>query len=150
MRTFQHIIVPVDFGDAMKPAIEVAVSLARKFDARITLMTAFDVMPFVEVSRVAPPLDIEPLVAGAQRELDSVLSTLKAEWPNSSAVLRRGTPCDAILEAAKTAGGDLIVIGTHGRHGVARMLLGSVAERVVRLSAIPVLTVHAEPRAPKP
>jgi len=74
---------------------------------------------------------------------------VRAEGPRTDAVFRQGTPFDVILDVAKSEGCDLIVIGTHGRRGVARVLLGSVAERVVRLSPVPVLTVHPAPRAEK-
>ncbi len=147
MTSFQHILVPIDFGDAMQPGIDLAVGVARKLDAKITLLNTFDATPFTTLARFAPPVDVAPIIASCERELASVLAKVRADWPKSEAVFRRGPPQDAILEAAKSLGCDLIVIGTHGRHGVARVLLGSVAERIVRLSPVPVLTVHPTPEA---
>jgi nucleotide-binding universal stress UspA family protein len=146
MTPFQNILVPVDFGEAMQPAIDLAVALARSFDARLTLVTAFDLTPFTSVTPFTPAIDIEPLVASTEKELKSVLAKLRAAWPRSEAELQRGTAYDVILGSAKKHGCDLVVIGTHGRRGVARFLLGSVAERIVRLSPIPVLTVHPPPQ----
>jgi nucleotide-binding universal stress UspA family protein len=146
MIPFQHLLVPVDFGESMQPGIDLAVGLARKLDARITLLNAFDLTPFTTMTPFAPPIDVEPLIAASEKELKGVLAKVTAEWPKSDAVLRRGSPYDVILEVAKVRECDLIVIGTHGRRGVARVLLGSVAEKIVRLSTVPVLTVHPGPK----
>jgi nucleotide-binding universal stress UspA family protein len=142
MTPFEHVLVPVDFGDAMQPGIDLAVSLARSLDARITLLFAFDLSPFTTMTPFAPPIDVEPLIVASEKELKGVLAKVRALWPKTEAELRRGAPCDAILEAAKAHACDLVVIGSHGHRGMARALLGSVAEKVVRLAPIPVLTVH--------
>jgi nucleotide-binding universal stress UspA family protein len=149
MRPFQHLLVPVDFGEAMQPGIDLAVTLARKLDARITLLFVFDLSPFTAISPFAPPVDVEPLIEGCEKELRSILAKVRAQWPKAEAELRRGPPSDTIVEAAKAFGCDLVVIGTRGRRGVARALLGSVAEKVVRSSPIPVLTVHPSARTPE-
>jgi nucleotide-binding universal stress UspA family protein len=149
MTPFQNILVPVDFGDAMQPGLDLAVALAQKFDARITLVNAFDLTPFTAMVPMAPPIDIEPLIASVEKELKKVLAATRTTWPKAEAELRRGSPYDVILDVAKAHGCDLIVIGTHGRRGLARVLLGSVAEKIVRLSPIPVLTVHPAPEARK-
>ncbi len=149
MTPFQHILVPVDFGDAMQPGIDLAVSLARTLDARLTLVNTFDITPFAATTPFAPMLDVEPMLATSEAELKKVLANVRAAWPKTDAVFRQGSPYDAILEVAKRHACDLIVIGTHGRRGVARVLLGSVAERIVRLSPIPVLTVHPVPAVEK-
>jgi nucleotide-binding universal stress UspA family protein len=142
MTQIQHILVPIDFGPATQPGIELAVSLARTLDARITLVHVFDLARFTSMSPFAPTVDVEPLIADAEHELASELRKLRAQWPKSDAELYRGAAHDVILEAASALGCDLIVIGTHGRSGVARAFLGSVAEGIVRMSPIPVLTVH--------
>ena len=142
MTPFQHILVPVDFGDAMQPGIDLAIALARKLDAKLTLVNAFDLTPFTTMTPFAPPIDVEPLIAASERELKKVLAKVRAEWPNCDAELRRGPPCDTIIEAAKGHRCDVIVIGTHGRRGVARVLLGSVAEGVTRNAPCPVLLVR--------
>ena len=126
----------------MQPGIDLAIPVAKKLDARVTLVHAFDVAPFMTLARLAPPIDVEPILASAERELAAVLAKTRAEWPKTDSAFRRGAPEEAILDAAKTLGCDLIVIGTHGRRGLSRVLLGSVAERIVRLSPVPVLTLR--------
>ena len=142
MTSFQNILVPIDFGDAMQPAIDLAVSLASKLDARLTLVNAFDMTPFMIATPYAPPIDMEPTVEAMERALRDVAAEVRKAWGKTESVLVRGTPMDVILETAAARGCDLIVIGSHGRHGFARVMLGSIAEKVVRFSPLPVLTVH--------
>jgi universal stress protein A len=149
MTQFQHILVPVDFGVVMQPGVELAVALAQKLDARVTLVNAFDISQFASMTTpFAPTVDVEALLADAEKELSHVLARVRADWPKTDAVLYRATPEEAILAVAASHGCDLIVIGTHGRTGVAHMLLGSVAEAVVRRSPVAVLTVHPPPARP--
>jgi nucleotide-binding universal stress UspA family protein len=146
MIPFKQILVPIDFGVAMQPAIDLALALAEAAGAKVTLVHAFDVMPFTNVSPYAMQIDAEPILAGLERELKAVCERTRAKWRNVDAVIARGAPLDVILDTTKARECDLIVIGTHGRHGLSRALLGSVAERVVRSSLVPVLTVHPAPR----
>jgi nucleotide-binding universal stress UspA family protein len=79
----------------------------------------------------------------AQIALDRALEKTRATFPRAESVLVRGDPCEGILHVARERNADLIVMGTHGRRGLSRAFLGSVAERVVRTSPTPVLTVGA-------
>jgi len=142
MSPFKHVLVPVDFSDPTDPAIDLALSIARPGEAQVTLLHALDITPFVSVAPFMPPLDLEPLLASLEKEMRKVCEKVKARYGRVEGVVVRGNVYSSILDAAKTRGCDLIVIGTHGRRGVAHALLGSVAERVVRLSPIPVLTVR--------
>ena len=143
MTPFRHILVPVDFGEAMEPALSLALSVARASgEAHITLLYAFDVTPFVVASPFGPAIDVEPIAVAMEAELEKLREKTQARAPHVDSVFRRGTPYEVVLEVAKALGCDLIVVGTHGRRGLSRAILGSVAERVVRLSSIPVLTVH--------
>jgi nucleotide-binding universal stress UspA family protein len=142
MSRFAHILVPVDFGDATQPAVDLALSLATSFDAKVTLLYAFDVTPFVAPSAFMLPLDVEPIVASYEKELNALRDKTQARWAKLDAVLRQGNVYETILDVAKVRGCDLIVMGTHGRRGLSHALLGSVAEKIVRLSSVPVLTVR--------
>jgi nucleotide-binding universal stress UspA family protein len=145
MALFKHLLVPVDFGDATEPAIDLALSLARAGDARITLLHAFDVVPFVNASPFVPSIDTAPVLAALERDMKALREKTKAKWPDVEGIVREGNVYDVIVDAARTLGCDLVVIGTHGRKGVSHVLLGSVAEKVVRLSPVPVLTVRPGP-----
>ncbi|WP_394842366.1 universal stress protein [Pendulispora brunnea] len=132
IHSIAQILVPTDFGDAANQALTLAITLASRFDAAITLLHTCA----VPVSR---PMDD---VAGAVHgELDAVLAGARERYARIEAVLAWGEPWQEILEGSRACRAELIVMGTHGRRGFSRVLLGSVAEKVVRLSPIPVVTV---------
>ena len=147
MSPFQHILVPVDFGEATTPAVDLALSVARASDARVTLLHAFDVSPFVSTSPFMPPIDTGPIVTALEAEMKALAEKTRAKWAKTDSLVRSGNVQDIIAQVVKSLGCDLIVIGTHGRRGVSHALLGSVAEKVVRLSTVPVLTVRPPPPA---
>lgn len=142
MATFKHILVPTDFGEAAQCALDVAIMLALRFDAKLTLVHAYE----IPVSGYADGLywPTDDLARVAQETLDAALAKAKQRFPKTEAVLVYGTPWAESLQVAKNRGVDLIVVGTHGRHGLSRVLLGSVAEKIVRLSPVPVLTVSGK------
>jgi nucleotide-binding universal stress UspA family protein len=140
--TFKNILVPTDFGEADARALDMAIAIAAKFESHLTLLHANGI-PSSAVSAYAdglvlPTEDMEEL---ARKDLQAVVAGAKARYPSIEGVLASEEPFQAILDVAKSRDADLIVMGTHGRRGLARALIGSVAEKVVRLSPIPVLTV---------
>lgn len=139
----QNILVPTDFGDSSRGALEFAVDLAKRFDAKLTLMHGFEVPSYAYVGLGATIVDyLPPIEDAACKCLEAALRDLKAKSPSAAALFRRGAPWQQILLASDEIGADLIVMGTHGRQGLSRALIGSVAEKVVRLSRVPVLTVR--------
>jgi nucleotide-binding universal stress UspA family protein len=132
-------------------ALRRAIDLARPFKATLTLVHVIDfpgyvysAVPFADVDLFAQ------FESAARAQLDEAFRRVSLEYPHARAVMRphggRGVPAEILLAIA-SVGADLVVMGTHGRHGIARALLGSVAEKVVRLSPVPVLTVHAAEEA---
>ncbi len=144
MKPFRHILVPTDFSDAANQALELALELAPKFEAKITLLHSTWLPPYY-YSAYAEGLawPTEELEGKAKQELDAACSRAKERYANVESVLASGEAWERILEAAKERAVDLIVMGTHGRRGISRLVLGSIAEKVVRLSPVPVLTVSA-------
>jgi nucleotide-binding universal stress UspA family protein len=145
MTSFKHLLVPTDFGGAAEHALDFAIELASKFESRMTLLHALWLPPSAYAAYaegIAWPT--EEMAKGAQKELDAALAKAKARYSRIEAAIVSGEPWQAILEVAKDRGADLIVMGTHGRRGLSRVFLGSVAERVVRLSPIPVLTISGK------
>jgi nucleotide-binding universal stress UspA family protein len=136
---FKHILVATDFGEPASHALDVALALAEKVGATVTLVHVHYIPPpLYDVGMVWPT---EQLAQGAQRALDAAVAKLKQRHPACHGLLRTGSPATAIVTAAKERHADLVVMGTHGRRGVSRTLMGSVAEQVVRTSPMPVLTV---------
>lgn len=138
----RRILCPVDFGDASAAAARVAGALARRFGAVLTLAHAesIDVPPYFTPEQIAV---FERERLAARRQAEAYVLTFARAVTNAPAQVRvlEGSPSVSILGEAPSY--DLVVMGTHGRGGASRWWLGSVAERVVRNSPVPVLVVRA-------
>lgn len=137
MFPIRTILCPTDFSPTARAALETAESLAAQFHAKLVL---------VHVVPPPHPLMMEGLLKNYEYDPEAMGNCLKAITPSDprisfERVLLEGDPVAKILREAETRHCDLIVIGTHGRRGVGRFFLGSVAEKVVRQATCPVLTV---------
>ena len=136
------ILVPTDFSEHSEKAIQYGAELATKFGAALHLLHTVDTTPVLYGEGGAFPFEsAEEIVAVAVKQLDQI----EVESPGEGQVVRRasqGTPFVEIVRYAKENNVDLIVLGTHGRGAIAHMLLGSVAEKVVRKAPCPVLVVR--------
>jgi nucleotide-binding universal stress UspA family protein len=145
MNALNKILVPVDFSKHTDAAIETAIELASLYDASITLLNVFEPAPLVfpdDASFYAGSLATEAM-GDLRKLLDKKKDEALAKGAKRVRVEQhRGNPVAAIQDVAEVGRYDLIVIGTLGRTGLARLLLGSVAERVVRSASCAVLTVH--------
>ena len=147
MIALKKILVPTDFGEAADAALNYARALARNFGASIDVLhVADDVSSRMfagEVFMAMPPTlqkDVEDM---ARKQLDARLIDNDPDpLPVRPIVLSSNAPALTIVNYAKETGTDLIVMGTHGRGAMAHLLMGSVAERVVRLAGCPVLIVR--------
>jgi nucleotide-binding universal stress UspA family protein len=145
MTVFKHILVPTDFGEAAEGALDVAVTVASKFEARLTLLHVswLPVTAYVAYGDELPwPTDA--FAEQAEKELDARASAARSRYLNIDSRVVKGEAWEEILRAASEGAVDLIVMGTHGRRGLSRVFLGSVAEKIVRLAPIPVLTVPSK------
>jgi nucleotide-binding universal stress UspA family protein len=130
----ERILVAMDFSLCALRALAYGEELARKFGAELILVHAEGIsLVASETGNVGH--------AVAERELARVVDQLRAEQLEVRGLLRPGSPAEEILNTAETERVSVIVVGTHGRSGLADVLLGSVAERVVRSAPCPVLTV---------
>jgi len=150
MTNFQNILVPVDFERSSQRALELAIDLALRFDARLTVFHAWDVPVYVYTDLVVPNDTWSPMAGAAQRQLEDTMAQVRKRLPRAESVLVRGPAAIEILSAAEGLKADLVVMGTHGRRGLNRAFVGSVAEKVVRASVVPVLTVRGDHGAPSP
>jgi nucleotide-binding universal stress UspA family protein len=142
----RSILVPTDFSACASDALDYALALARRCDARVDVLAAWE-LPyylvgewFVNVPGEKPMLGSDVARQRVELELKTLVKAI--DYPNAHGVVAPGDAVDQILEHARRGGYDLIVMGTHGRRGLAHALLGSVAEKVVRLAPCPVLTVR--------
>ena len=139
------ILHPTDFSECAAQAEAMAVDLARKLDGELVLFQVLVETPLYAEGLLNMPAVQQ--VYDAQRKwseeaLEARAGDLRQRGIKASWRLQAGVPFEAIVKVAEEERADLIVIGTHGRSGLNRVLLGSVAERVIRLAPCPVLTVR--------
>lgn len=141
----RRILCASDFSPASRPAVKLATEMARAFDADLMLFHAYQVSAPMSAEGPLPPAVVDTVARDAhdqaRRKLDALAESTKGRRTRSSTLLAEGSPAEAIVTAAKRKRANLIVLGTRGRSGLGRMLMGSVAESVVRTAPCPVLTV---------
>ncbi len=144
MLTFKNILVPVDFTETSTKALDYAMELAKRFESKVTILHAYEVPVFgFPDGALIATADITGRISNAaQQSLAALVDARKSAGLTVEGVLRNGVTYDEINALADEISADLIVIGTHGRRGLARALLGSVAENVIRTAKVPVLTIH--------
>jgi nucleotide-binding universal stress UspA family protein len=142
MNPYRHVLVATDFGPAAEAALDHALGIAKSFGAKITLLHCTWLPPYYYSAYAEglawPTAELE---GKAKDALEREVAKARTRHPNIESMLVAGDAWKEICKAAKERGADLVVVGTHGRRGLPRMVLGSVAERVVRTSDVPVLTV---------
>ena len=137
----RNILCATDFGPCSKGALDAALALAKADGGSVTLVHVFDAPvypgpPFMPLNDGGPEVE-----RTARGELAAAVADAKTKLESVRGVLRRGRAWEEVIAVAVDMRADLVVLGTHGRQGFPRAILGSVAERVVRLSPVPVLTV---------
>lgn len=139
----KNILVPIDFSENAEAALDYAVALAGKLDAKVHLLNVIGTQMFgAEYGIAVTPTMIDDILHGNQKELERLAAARAGKAAFGPAQLEFGDPRAVIDQTASKLGADLIVMGTHGRRGVKRLLLGSVAESVVRTAPCPVLLVR--------
>lgn len=138
MPIFHRILCPVDFDDNSLAALRLGAQLAERDQATLYLM---HVIRIVEEATVAAPAIFERDERTTQAELQTIAGS-QLRGISHEVLLRYGNPAEQILAAESELGAELVVIATHGRTGISHFFFGSVAERVVRESVCPVLTVR--------
>ncbi len=148
MTTIKHVVVATDFSELAATVVDQALDLAKQLGASVTLVHSYEIpiYGFPEGVLVAPPDVASHLQTAAQTQLDAIAKEHEGRGVKLSTVLRMGAAWDEVNAVAEDTKADLIVVGTHGRRGFSRMLLGSTAERILRTATRPVYVVHAAPK----
>ncbi|MCA4780016.1 universal stress protein [Acinetobacter towneri] len=146
MTTYKHLLVPVDESPMSYAAAEQALSLAKDLNCPVTIMSVIAVDPFVGVDfyKVAPAITDYFMQAeqNAQNRLAEIQQSFSREGISIDTKIIRGVAAsEGIVQIANEIGADLIIMGSHGRTGVKKMMLGSVAQNVLTQSPVPVLIV---------
>jgi nucleotide-binding universal stress UspA family protein len=146
MNPFKRIMVATDFTDASKPAFEEAIELAQKNGSELLIGHAYQPPNMFQADAVAPGVYDEwdrNLRTQVEQKLQGLVDDAKKAGVVAKPLVLSGAAYEAIVDAAKENKTDLVVMGTHGRKGVSRFFLGSVASRVISTAPCPVMTVRA-------
>jgi universal stress protein A len=139
-----HLLVPIDFSTYAERALDYAIRLARTLNARLTVLHVIQPVPMagVDMGVALPETYLQELEEAVQGSMEDALARVTAAGLTGERVVLYGVPFQEIVETAKARQVDLIVMGTHGRTGLMYVLLGSVAEKVVRLAPCSALVVR--------
>jgi nucleotide-binding universal stress UspA family protein len=146
MAGWKRICCAVDFSEMSRQAMHEASELARRFGAELTLLHVHEPPPALALDMLASP---ESLAEQSCAEIEQALAGWRAEAEQGAGryvamALRVGAPAAEIVQYARGHQSDLLVLGTHGRSGIERLVLGSVAERVIRHAPCAILVVRAQ------
>jgi len=143
---FQHILIPVDGSNTAMTAVAKAAGLAKAFGSKVTALYVVDPYPFTGVGAdfaYGQSQYLSAATAEANTALDAAKAALEeAGVPVATLVGEGHAVHDGIVRAAEAAGADLIVMGSHGRRGLEKLVLGSVTQRVLGVAKVPVLVVR--------
>ena len=142
---FRHILAPTDFSEYSKKAIVSAVELAKTFGSRLTILHVVELPPYPIEGFVPSSVSssfIEDLERQATQDLAQVVPEAEASGVAVTRVVAVGTPYRKIIDTAEAEQVDLIVMATAGRTGFSHLVMGSIAERIVRTATCPVLTIR--------
>ena len=146
MKNFKKIICALDLSQHSGLVAEYAVTLAKAFDAEIIAVYAAPALTQY-VGFHVPPSSIEnfvgEIVAGAEKTMEEFVAEHFKDVKATGTVVN-GYAAEEILNLVERSGADLIIMGTHGRKGIDRILFGSVAEKIVKSAAVPVMTVRPQ------
>ena len=137
----KEILVPVDFSECMEKALSYAVPFAQQFNATVTLLHVVE-SPYLPASEMGVVVDYDN-----QAEVSKELEALRARLAGKvrcHTMIREGRAESEIVDVAKEMGSDLIILSTHGRTGLERLLMGSTVEKVARRAGCPILVVRPQ------
>jgi nucleotide-binding universal stress UspA family protein len=138
---YETILVPTDGSTAARKAVRHALDLAARTGGSVRALSVVDTGGYASIEASGGAVSGR-LRAAAETAVEWVATAARDAGVDVETAVREGSPPAEIVADAEAAGADLIVMGTHGRRGIDRYLLGSVTERVVRTAAVPVLTVR--------
>ncbi|MFB6150205.1 MAG: universal stress protein [Haloarculaceae archaeon] len=142
---YGRVLVPTDGSDAAAAAVDHGIAVAGAFDATVHALNVVDVGAVAAGSEVAPTTNLlDSLVERGEGATEDVAERVRDAGIEAVTEVRRGFPSADLLDYVDEAGIDLVAMGTHGRTGVDRLLLGSTTEHTIRRSPVPVLSVHPD------
>ncbi len=138
----KKILIPTDGSDYSIRAAELGISAAKLLGAEVMIVYVIDTIVLDQIAKVGEREDVErELKQDGEKNINYVLGLAEKQGVKAASLLAKGRPFEQVVHLAKGLGMDLIVMGTYGRRGAERILIGSVAERVIEYASCPVLVV---------
>jgi nucleotide-binding universal stress UspA family protein len=146
MKQIKRIVVGTDFSETAERAVEAAVNLAAQVGAAVSMVHAYELpmYSFPDSVMVSSPDAAKRITTDALERLEAAIARRRGQGVTIQSVLRMGAPWDELNGVASEENADVIVVGTHGRRGFSRVMLGSVAERLVRTAVRPLLVIRGD------
>ncbi|HEY5341966.1 MAG TPA: universal stress protein [Candidatus Aquilonibacter sp.] len=145
---FNTILVAVDQSEAAQAACDLAIAMAKEDKASLLLLSIVDVSKLIAVAGYEAPYPVDAITmlrAGSEELLAGMKASCEKQGVSAATLLGEGDACDEILRVAQEHHAGLICMGTHGRQGLSRLFIGSVAEGVLRRATVPVITTKPQP-----
>ena len=145
MKEFKNILFPVDLSESSEKILPYVQAVAKKFEAKIHILFAARVFEYFSSIYVPVPSINKfekEIIDGAEKKLYEFIDKHFKEYPGTKTVVVAGDASEEIINYVESQGIDLIIMGTHGRKGMDKIIFGSVAERVVKTSPVPVMVVN--------
>ena len=145
MKEFKKILFPVDLSESSDKILPYVQTVAKKFDSKIYILFAarvFDYFTSIYVPHPSINKFEKEIIEGAEKRLYEFVDTHFKEFPGTKTVVVAGDAAEKIVEYIEDQKIDLVIMGTHGRKGMDKVIFGSVADRVIRLSPVPVMVVN--------
>jgi len=143
MKEIRQVVVPVDFHQHTSDLAEFATNIAGKLGGKVTFVHVIELIEYHQDLSIISANEVTgELKAQAEKKMNSLINTCEAASPGCTGKILLGDIADTIVEFAQASEADLIVIGTHGARGVEKILLGSVAERVLKRAHCPTLVYN--------
>ena len=145
MKEIKKILFPVDLSESSDKILPYVQTVAKKFDSKIYILFAarvFDYFTSIYVPHPSINKFEKEIIEGAEKRLYEFVDTHFKEFPGTKTVVVAGDAAEKIVEYIEDQKIDLVIMGTHGRKGMDKVIFGSVADRVIRLSPVPVMVVN--------
>ena len=145
MREFKKILFPVDLSESSEKIVSYIQSIARKFNSEIHLLfvaRVFDYLTGIYVPAASITAIEKDIIDGAEKRLDEFVEKYFSDYPDTVTSVAPGDASDKIIDYITSNEIDLVIMGTHGRKGLDKIIFGSVAERVVKTAPVPVMVVN--------
>jgi len=143
MKEIREVVVPVDFQQYTSDLAEFAINIATKLGGKVTFVHVIELVSYYQDLAIISAIDIDAeLKAKAEEKMEALVGKSATSAPDCSGTVIMGDIADTIVEYAQTNDADMIIMGTHGARGIEKILLGSIAERVLQRAHCPILAYN--------